>query len=48
MRAASILLFAGGTALSPAPQTISVGVSMRGRSPMLDQVEIAAICQSRG
>ena len=47
MRAASILLFAGGTALSPAPQTISVAVSMRGRSPMLDQVEIAAICQSR-
>ena len=26
MRAASILLFAGGTALSPAPQTISVGL----------------------
>ena len=47
MRAASILLFAGGTALSPAPQTISVGASMRPRSPMLDQVEIAAICQRR-
>ena len=47
MRAASSLLFAGGTALSWSPQTTRVGASMQPRTGMLDQVEMAAICQSK-
>src|SRR5271156_1677707 len=46
MRAASSLLFAGGTAVSWSPQITSVDASMQPRTGMLDQVEIAAICQS--
>ena len=47
MRAASSRLFAGGTALSWSPQTTRVGASMQPRTGMLDQVEMAAICQSK-
>ena len=47
MRAASSLLFAGGTALSWSPQTTRVGASMQPRTGMLDQVEMAAICHSK-
>jgi hypothetical protein len=47
MRAANSLLFAGGTALSWPPQTTRVGASMQPRTGMLDQVEMARICQSK-
>ena len=47
MRAASSRLFAGGTALSWSPQTTRVGASMQPRTGMLDQVEMAASCQSK-
>ena len=47
MRAASSRLFAVGTALSWSPQTTRVGASMQPRTGMLDQVEMAASCQSK-
>jgi hypothetical protein len=42
MRAASSLLFAGGTALSWSPQITRVDAWMQPRKGMLDQVEMAA------